>query len=184
MRSAMILTAMVILAAQAAAGNSATTDWTPGTIDVELAPQPDEAGAADQAFADAVSSALAAANFMPLPGHGHGRYVADVTVTRRAGGAVTSDADEPPATADAGDWTVRLGVTLPSRKTQLHGLIVTQLDVHIRLRGADRPIWSGSAMTAQVDGTRAGAPAAVAGKLADALIPQFPNTIEGTIAVP
>lgn len=181
---AMMMPMMLAVAAQVVTDHhAAPAAWAPGTIGVALVDEPADRAAADQPFADAVRQAFASANFVPLDA-GHGRYAAEVTVTRRATGAVASDADEPPPSVDEGNWAVRLGVKLPSGKTQLHGLIVTQLHVRIRLRSTNRIVWQASALTAQVEGTRAGAPAAIAGKLADALIARFPEPVTDPIAIP
>lgn len=181
---AVMVPMMLAIAAQALTnGPTAPATWPPGTIGVHLIDEPADRRLADQPFVDAVSHALAAANFVPLDA-GHGRYVAEVTVTRRATGAVASDAKEPPPSVGEGNWTVHMGVHLPSGKTALRGLIVTQLNVRIRLRGTDRIVWQASALTAQVEGPPAGVPAVIAGKLADALIARFPDPVSGPIAVP
>jgi hypothetical protein len=181
MRILTILAAMLATAAQAP-GPQDGAALTPGTITVELAAGQGDPPAAAQLFVDAVSDALTDAHFLILPGVGHGRYIARVAVTRQARGSVASEAG-----GGSGGLTMsgaRLGVELPSSKTQLAGLVVTRLDVRIVRRDIDQTVWSGSASTAQVEGTPAGALPVVAGKLADALIRRFPEKFDGPIAIP
>lgn len=160
-------------AAQAQAAHSR------GTISVEPG---DEGGwkQADLPFANAVRKALGKADFLALPGTGHGRYVARITVMREAHGLVAFDPREAPSQASAGDWAVRFRVTLPSRKTDLDALVVTRLTVDILERADMKPVWSGSALTAAADG----ASAAVADKLAEALIRRYPTPLRGPLPVP
>lgn len=155
---------------------------TPGTITVELAGDQGDSSPASQPFVDAVSNALTDAHFLILPGAGHGRYIARVAVARQARGSVASG-----SAAGSGGVNLtgaRLGVSLPSSKTQLAGLVVTRLDVQIVRRDTDQTVWNGSASTAQVEGTSAGALPAVASKLANAVIRRFPEKTEGMIAIP
>lgn len=181
MRILTILAAVSAMAAQAPGAQDGAA-LTQGTITVEFAGGQGASSPASQPFVDAVSDALTDAHFLILPGEGHGRYIARVAVVRQARGSVASG-----SAAGSGSVNViggRLGVALPSSKTQLAGLVVTRLDVQIARRDTDRVVWSGSASTAQVEGTPAGALPAVAGKLADALIRRFPERTEGTIAIP
>lgn len=141
---------------------------TPGTIAIEVA---EDAEASERVFTDAVSSALFDARFTPLPLQSHSRYVARVTVTRTPRGAVPANAKEPKAMASMG----QVFVPLPSGKSQIRGLIQTELAVEILLRGGTAPLWSGRAATVQVEGSDADTPSTVATKLASALMGQYPR---------
>lgn len=176
-----ILIAAAMLAAAPVWGGQAQPDTlTPGTVEV-VVDAPHAHAAIDRVFANAVSEALSDARFLVLPGEGHGRYIAHVTVTRQARGTVAAE------TKSGGDVTAasgRLGVSLPATKTQLAGLVVTRLEVRLVLRETGEAVWSGSASTAQIEGTAAGAPAAVAAKLAEAVVRRFPQATDGAISVP
>ncbi|RZF65108.1 hypothetical protein EWE75_06935 [Sphingomonas populi] len=171
------------LAAAATPVEEANPRVTPGTITVE---RDDSAGARDidPVFADAVRAASAEANFIPLPAPSHSRYIAIIAVTRKAEGVVTSGTRGTAPAAGIANWGVGMGMRLPTTKDQLRGLVLTELKVTILLRSDKHPVWSASAMTAQVDGTRAGAPDAVAGKLAEALFAQFPSRLDTALSVP
>ncbi|SDA20149.1 hypothetical protein [Sphingomonas sp. NFR15] len=163
--------------------DGAPADLTPGTITVER----DSDAAArdtDPVFADAVQAASVQANFIPLPAPSHSRYIALIAVTRKSEGVVTSGTKGTAPAAGIANWGVGVGMRLPTRKDQLRGLVLTELKVTILLRSEKRAVWSGSAVTAQVEGTRAGTPDAVAGKLAGALFAQFPARLDAALSVP
>ncbi|TXC70475.1 DUF4136 domain-containing protein [Sphingomonas ginsenosidivorax] len=159
-----------------------------GTVTVTLRdadPVRDAAGdAVDDPFVQATRNALSNADFVVLPAGDHGRYVATVVVTRQQRGVVTANGVEDKSSADVGNWGGGVRVTLPSRKTSLHGLVVTEMHIEMRRRSDQGLVWSGSALTAQVDGTSAGSPRAVGTKLANRIVAQFPVTVNGPISVP
>jgi hypothetical protein len=162
---------------------------TPGTITVEQDEGDSGAAAAaarpaDQPFAEAVQRAILQTGFVPLPAPSHSRYVALVSVSRQARGVVTSGAKASPPATDVGNWGAGVKFSLPTSNHQLHGLVVTELTVTVLARGDRHQLWRGSAMTAQVEDTAAGSPAAVAAKLATALFTQFPNRVEAPLSVP
>lgn len=150
---------------------------TPGTIAVEIA---DDAPASERLFGDAVTRALSDVRFTPLPLRSHSRYLARVTVTRTPRGVVPADAKGLPAMATLG----QVFVPLPSGKSQIRGLVATDLAVEIRLRGAATPVWSGRATTVQVEGAAADGPATIAPKLASALMRQLAAGRSEPISVP
>lgn len=177
---------MMIAAALAAAGVQVPDDdsrpaLTPGTVEVQVVDEQHQTPKRDVLFAAAVGDALTNANFLILPGEGHSRYIARVTASEEARGTVATPAK---SSGDINAVGGRIGVSLPGAKTQLSGLVVTRLDVQLVLRDSGQVVWSGSASTAQVRGTAAGAPQAVVKKLADALIRRFPQPMEGPISVP
>ncbi|MGK6320850.1 hypothetical protein [Sphingomonas sp. DT-204] len=185
----MLAAAAAALAPVQAADVPSPTTLTPGTVSVELpAGSGGKPTAADQVFADAVEQALIDKGFTALPGAGHGRYVASVTVTRAARGAVTSDAPVDGASATSGGLGrgvgATLGVTLPSNTSRVGSLMSTELQVRISRRGETKPAWEGRAVTAQVGGTRNDAPATVAPKLAQALFRNFPGETNLSVSVP
>jgi len=156
----------------------------PGTVTVE--PLPDEAGSPEARllFAEAVESALNDANFLALPADNRGRYVARMKLSRRAEGSVAVNAAEPGADGNVGDWGAALRVTLPSGKRQMRSLIVTELEIEILRRDGMQAVWTGRALTVKPQGTPGDMPAALAKKLADAVMRVFPEQMEGPVSVP
>lgn len=158
---------------------------TPGTVTVE--PMAEEAGPAEvrTVFGEAVERALIDANFIALPGAaGQARYIARIAVSRRAQGEVAADGQEAGAATQVGNWGAGLRVTLPSSKSQLRALVMTELSIELVSRAEGRVVWRGSALTAQADGTPGDAPGAVAAKLAGAVMRGFPEVREGAVSVP
>ena len=155
---------------------------SPGTITIDSATAaavPDETS---RTFEDAVRRAMLHARFTPLPGRGHGRYAATVRVTRTSRGVVSTDraAAPPPLASLNGSVTL----ALPPGGGRLSDLVVTTLQVVIARRSDAQVVWSGSAVTARVTGTRAGAVDVVAQTLADAVLAQFPRQAGGTLSIP
>lgn len=158
---------------------------TPGTVTVE--PLPEDAGpaAVRAVFAEAVERALIDANFIALPGAGgQARYIARIAVSRRAQGEVAADAPVAGTATQVGNWGAGMTVTLPSSKSQLRALVITELTIELVSRAEGRVVWRGSALTAQADGTPGDAPGAVAAKLAGAAMRGFPEVREGAVSVP
>lgn len=158
---------------------------TPGTVAVQ--PLPEDAGPAEvrAVFAEAVERALIDANFIALPGAGgQARYIARIAVSRRAQGEVASDAPVAGTATQAGNWGVGMTVTLPSAKSQLRALVITELTIELVSRADGQVVWRGSALTAQADGTAGDAPEAVATKLAGAVMRGFPEVREEAVSVP
>ncbi|RHW17378.1 hypothetical protein D1610_10410 [Sphingomonas gilva] len=156
----------------------------PGTITVE--PLPEEAASPEtrRLFAEAVERALVDREFLALPGDNRGRYVARMTVSRRAEGEVAVDAAEAPADGDVGNWGASLRVAMPSGKRQMRPLVVTELGIEILRRDGMQPVWRGRALTVQPQGTPGDAPAALAKKLAGAAMRVFPEQMEGAVSAP
>lgn len=185
-------TDMLMLAMAAAIAQTPTTTAKPampGTVTVDLNgedPAWDGRGETteDDPFVTATRNAFGNANFLVLPRGGHSRYMATVSINQQRRGVVTSDGAEAKPSTNAGNWGGGLSVTLPSRKTNLHGLLVIELHIEVRLRSDGHLVWSGRALTTQVEGTRAGSAAAVGVKLAGVLVSQFPITVDGPISVP
>lgn len=156
----------------------------PGTV--TIAPLRADQGPAEvrRAIADSVEQALFDAGFMALPPGGQGRYTARIAVTRTPRGAVAANGRESKATPLVGNWGAGLALTMPSRKTQLRGLIVTELTIELLRRGETVPAWTGRAATAQAEGTAADAPSALGAKLAAAALRQFPSQDGAVVSVP
>lgn len=157
----------------------------PGTVTVE--PMAEDAGPAEvrTVFAEAVERALIDANFIALPGAaGQARYIARIAVSRRAQGEVAADAPVAGTATQVGNWGAGKTVTLPSAKSQLRALVITELTIELVSRAEGRVVWRGSALTAQADGTPGDAPGAVAAKLAGAVMRGFPEVREGAVSVP
>lgn len=161
----------------------------PGTVTVSLsgddpAWHATDAAVDDDPFVEATRNALSNADFVVLPAGARSRYVATVRIDQQRRGSVTADGLEAGPSVAVGNWGGGVSLTLPSRKTSLRDLVITDLHVEVFQRSDRRLVWSGSAITAQVDGTQAGSAKALGVKLASALIPQFPVTTEFSISVP
>lgn len=158
---------------------------TPGTVTVEPLPEETGPAAVRAVFAEAVERALIDANFIALPGaRGQARYIARIAVSRRGQGEVAADAPVAGTATQVGNWGAGMTVTLPSAKSQLRALVITELTIELMSRAEGRVVWRGSALTAQADGKAADAPGAVAAKLAGAVMRGFPEVREGAVSVP
>lgn len=155
-----------------------------GTVTVEVAADDATPAAVRQIFLDAVEQALIDARFTALPARARGRYVARIHLDRAVRGEVAANGRESGPWGAAGNWGGAVGVTLPSGKRQLHGLIVTTLTVELVARAGGTPVWRGSALTAQPEGTPADTPKALAAKLAPALIRAFPQPLAQPLSIP
>lgn len=161
-----------------------TEGLRPGTVAIEPAADASIPASARQTFADAVERALSDMRFTALPVTSRSRYIARVKVTRTARGAVTSKAKTPGPAAAVGNWGAAIGVSMPSNKQALRGLIVTELEVELVLRDGMKPVWRGRALTAQAEGTGADAPATLAPKLANAAVRGFPAEQPEPMSIP
>lgn len=182
----MTVVAMIasLLLAAAPAPPAESEALRPGTVAIESAADPAIPASVRQTFADAVERALSDARFTALPATSRSRYIARVKVKRTTRGAVTSNPREPGTVAAAGNWGGAVAVTLPSDKRALRGLIVTELEVELVRRDGMQPVWSGRALTAQAEGTRADAPATLAPKLASAAVRGFPAQQPEALSIP
>ena len=183
----MLILAMAVAITQAPPG--AIELPRPGTITVDLSgkdPAWEDRGEAtdDDPFVRATGNALGNANFIVLPRGTYSRYIASVEVSQQQRGSVTADGVEAKPAGNVGNWGGGVRLTLPSKKTNLRDLIITRLDIEVRLRSDGHLVWSGSALTVQVAGTEAGSIAAVGVKLANAVVSQFPVSVLGPISVP
>ncbi|BCA61260.1 hypothetical protein HMP09_0494 [Sphingomonas sp. HMP9] len=173
------------LAAAAALVQSpvAPTAVKPGTIAIVAADSPTTSPAITRTFTEAVQRTLLRTPFLPLPDPNRSLYVAKVEVSQTQRGVVRSGndrSDRPAMAAGLGG----LSLTLPSGKDQLHGLIVTHLEVTVSLRRDNQVVWTGQATTVRASGTRTGAPSVVATALSDALLTWFPRQLPGPLSVP
>ncbi|MBJ6121441.1 hypothetical protein [Sphingomonas mollis] len=156
----------------------------PGTITIVAGGTQTATDPVVATFVGAVSHAVLQTGFAPLPDTGHSRYVAKVEVSQTSRGVVTSSGNGSASAPGVNYQGSGLSLSLPSGKRQLHGLVVTRLDVIVTLRSDGQIVWSGTATTARVDGTRAGAPATVAAALSEALFARFPRPLPGPLSVP
>jgi hypothetical protein len=151
----------------------------PGTVAVVVRDRDSVPAAAR--YVEAATAALARADFTPLPDAGHSRYVAELAVSATENGVVASRGAEvaPPVYHGGG-----FSVGLPSRKEQLHALVVTKLRVTVSLRADSQVVWTAEASTARAAGTATGSPEAVATALCDAVLRWFPHPLPGPLSVP
>jgi hypothetical protein len=155
----------------------------PGTIAIVAGSNPSTPPAITKTFTDAVQRTFLQTPFLPLPDANHSLYVAEVKVSQTQRGVVRSGndrSDRPAMAAGLGG----LSLTLPSGKDQLHGLIVTRLEVTVSLRRDNHVVWTGQATTVRTSGTRTGEPSVVAAALSDALLTWFPRRLPGPLSVP
>lgn len=156
-----------------------------GTITVAVSPDSGLPGPAAAALAEGVGDALTERQFLILPGRDVGRYTAIVTLERHEQGSVTAPGSAVAATSGGlGNWGASARVTLPTRKQGVHALIMTTMTLSIVSRSDGRRLWTGSALTAQVDGSAADAPAALGRSLGRALMSRYPEPVDGTVSVP
>lgn len=156
----------------------------PGTVSVLPLDTDQGTPQVRRAILEQVERALLEADFMTMPPGGQGLYTARVSVTRTPRGAVAANGREARANPLLGNWGAGLNVTMPSGKTQLRGLIVTELTIELTRRGDTAPSWTGRAATAQAEGTNADSPAELGAKLASAALRQFPAQASTAISVP
>lgn len=155
---------------------------TPGTITISSVMGDTLSDQALGVFDDAVQRALSASNFTLLLQQGHGRYAAKVVVSRRTRGVVAAGrAGGGPARASLNGG---LSVGLPAGGNALNDLIVTELTITLLQRSDAKEVWSGSAVTARVSGTSAGAVGVIAPLLANAVMAQFPGRASGPVSIP
>jgi len=170
--------------ASLAAPVAATEPLPPGTVTVTVV----EEGKADSpdrpAFATAVGDAFNSANFLVLPGTGPSRYRVRVDIRQEARGLVGAPAGAKAPNASVANWGGGVQFTLPTEKQDLRALIVTRMTITLTTWREGRTLWSGSAVTAQVGGTPANAPATVGAKLAGALVSRLPAVLEGPLSIP
>lgn len=155
----------------------------PGTILVEPATG-DVSAATAQIFAEAVQGALTDATFLPIRPPGQGRYTARLRVSREERGLVASSEPRWDSASTLGSWGAALSVRLPSRKPQMRALYATRLDIAIVPRGGGDPVWTGKALTVQVEATRNDSPAVLAAKLARGVMGRFPAQSDELAAIP
>lgn len=150
----------------------------PGTVSVALSEAAAGGADAEQPYADAVGQALGEANFTVMPGPDHSRYLARVAVSHEGRGVVTTKGQKgrPAALIGAGGPAVVL--PFGAAKLQLRDLVATTLTITLVSRVDRRQVWSGSAVTVQVDG------AAVPVRLARAVVATFPQTLASPVSVP
>ncbi|GAA0660129.1 hypothetical protein FHT00_002883 [Sphingomonas insulae] len=180
----LILEGLAAVAAIVAGTDSppAAATLAPGTVAIAPAAGPALSSEAARVFDDAVQRAMLRARFTPLPGQGHGRYAASVTVTRTSRGVVA--AEGRPAPPPLANLNGSVSVALSPGGERLSDLVVTELKVVLSRRGDARPVWSGSAVTARVTGNRTGGIDLVAQTLADAVMAQFPRQAAGPVSIP
>ena len=143
---------------------------TPGTVDVALV----DPRVGDQAYADAVRQALSDLAFTPMPTPDHGRYIADVSVTRQPRGVVLSRVPNERAMPYVGGVVVPLG----THKLRLQDLTMVTLTIRLIARADHHVVWSGSAVTADVNASD------TAARLSHAALSSFPTTLTVTASVP
>lgn len=154
----------------------------PGTVTISSVTGDTLSNQALSVFDDAVQRALSARDFTLLSQQGHGRYAAQVVISRRARGVVASgrSGGGPPRASLHGGLSVGLG----AGGDTLNDLVVTKLTIKLVQRSTAKVVWSGSAVTARVSDTSAGAVAAIAPLLANAVMAQFPGKPNGLVSIP
>lgn len=133
---------------------------------------------------DAASSALSDKGFTLLDDAGHAAFTMALAVRLSDVGTGTAaiPTQGPDVMKDGVAGAVGSGVRIavPSRKSRLVALERTQLDMTLRKRGSDAPVWHGTAVTVRSADARASALAA----LCDALMRAYPAQSDAVIGVP
>ena len=162
----------------------AATPPQAGTLAVEARHGDGSQDGATDAFRDAAAGALAARGFTLLDGAAHAAYWMELVIGTSDVG--TGDAKVAPSRPDlmtggvAGAVGSVFKAPLPSGKNRHVALQKTRLDMILRQRGVDAPVWRGSAVTVR-SADRQGEAAAA---LCDALIRAYPFQSEDVIGVP
>lgn len=157
---------------------------SPGTVTIAVVLDGDDHAAGAAAYAEPIDAAFNAADYLVLPAKGASRYRARVTVDHEARGLVGAPTQTRKADAAMANWGGGVSIALPTAKQDLRALIVTRMTVTLTDWRSGKLLWSGSAVTAQVGGTPANAPATVGAKLANALISRIPAVLDGPLSVP
>ncbi|RZM32308.1 MAG: hypothetical protein EOP67_28405 [Sphingomonas sp.] len=105
-------------------------------------------------------------------------------VVHETRGLVGAPAGTKEPAASVANWGAGVQLSLPTQKQDLRALIVTRMTITLTAWRDGRTLWTGSAVTAQVGGTQANAPAVVGAKLAGALVSRMPAVLEGPLSVP
>ncbi|WP_298398748.1 hypothetical protein [Sphingobium sp.] len=163
---------------------AAATPPNGGTVSVAAQPGEGAEALPPQLFVDAASQALAGKDFTLLEGADHAAYAVELRYRQsEVGTGSGKTASEGPKVINGGltgGVGSRLSITMPSNKSQLVALERTELDMILRKRGEQEPLWRGTAVTVRP----AGDPAGVAAALSNALLRAYPVQPEGPIGVP
>ncbi len=169
----------------------ATSQATPGTYDIVAAGSNDLSLRPDASYTAAVSRQLDLLGFRSVLTNAAGApdYHVEITVARderevRSGSPVSVGVGG--ATGSYGSGVgVGVGINLNSLFGSGNGtLVTTHMQVRIRRRGEELPIWEGRAEAQARAGTPQAQPGLDADKLAQALFRDFPGTSGQTISVP
>ncbi|MEA1085803.1 hypothetical protein SFC76_16175 [Sphingomonas sp. CD22] len=156
----------------------------PGTVTLTVVDDGKTDGPEVPAIAEAVGDAFNTANYLVLPATGPSRYRARVAIVHETRGLVGAPAGTKGPAASVANWGAGVQLSLPTQKQDLRALIVTRMTITLTAWRDGRTLWTGSAVTAQVGGTQANAPAVVGAKLAGALVSRMPAVLEGPLSVP
>lgn len=156
----------------------------PGTVTLTVVDDGKTDGPEVPAIADAVGDAFNSANYLVLPATGPSRYRARVAIDHEQRGLVGAPSGTKAPAASVANWGGGVQLALPTQKQDLRALIVTRMTITLTAWRDGRTLWTGSAVTAQVGGTQANAPAVVGAKLAGALVSRMPAVLEGPLSVP
>ncbi len=156
-----------------------------GTISIVPSDPRDAGGLEFRATANAVSAALGRAGFHIVNEGATYRAVVEVRREMIPPGLQRSSPVSVGVGGATGSYGSSVGLGL---SINLSGkpkpTVTTQLRVQIRQSSDDKAIWEGRADTSAKDGSPEAQPAAVAGKLADALFRDFPGASGQTMTVP
>jgi len=166
----------------------AATPPTAGSFSVEAKGGEDQLGASSMTvFANAVSQAFEAHDFVDLGDPGHAAYAVEFTVSREDVGTGRAKGLTGGATAQGGaPNAVGVGVRIPfgTGASTVVPLQRTRLEIRLHKRGDDSILWQGAAVTVRGAGTRKGTDEAVATDLSEALLRFYPNPPPEAIGVP
>jgi len=165
----------------------------PGTISVEPAAFEADVGSSMPAFVEAVGTALAAREFTLLGGTGHGRFVADLRLSRVEVGTTTAKVKTKPVAFVPGGTPFQangsvvgggLNFLLPTSKSKTVSLQQTRLEIRIMKRGENTVLWQGTAVTVRAANTLEGQDSAVASALSEAIFRSYPAQSDDPVSVP
>lgn len=159
-----------------------------GTIAVEEMPDNPDVGLEFRTYAVAVDRALQGVGFTPVRAGVASDYVARVGFRRSFRPTGYGDDGRPVSVGVGGGvgsggfsgMGVGIGINLSGKPKDV---VMTELQVQIRRRSDSAAVWEGRAVTQARENTPAAQPGIAAGKLADALIGDYPGESGRTITV-
>jgi len=187
---AVILRLSLALTAGAGISPLSATPPMEGTVSVETQGVASQPGLA-AAWTETVGKALTEQGMTVLEGAGHGRFVAEVRLSRSEVGTAPVDIKKgkgasvlPGMEATGQGAGGHLSVTLPTSKSKIVPLREVRLEIRIRKRDETDVLWRAEAVTVRAAEARNGGDVAIASDLVTAMFRGYPAQSQDVIGVP